>query len=69
MHTIKKDKKLALSKYARDNNLLNTPKWKWSRLLSNNLRKFIKMSNIFSAQTKRHNIKYNYGVKVPKNVK
>ena len=26
------------------------------------------MSKIFDAQTKRHSIKYKYGVKVPRNV-
>ena len=43
------------------------PKWKWARHIVNNSKKFIRMFKIFSAQTKRHNIKYKYGVKVLRN--
>ena len=69
MKIIKKDDKLTLQSYARYNNLLEIPKWKWARCLTKNPKKFNMTSKIFSAQTKRHNIKYKYGVKVTRKVK
>ena len=62
MHTIKEYYKLSLVSYARDNKLHDTPKWKWERHLTKNPKKFIKVSNICDSQTKRHNIKYKYGL-------
>ena len=58
-----------LDAYARDNKLLDIPKCKWSRRLANNTKMFIRISKIFSEQTKRHNTKYKYGVNIPWNVK
>ena len=42
--------------------------WKWARLLTKNTKKLVRMSKIFAANTKWHNIKYKYGVKVLRNV-
>ena len=69
MKIINKYENLNTSVYARDSWLLNTPKWRWQRPLTNNLKKFISMSNNFYVQTKRYSIKYNYGVKVSQTFK
>ena len=69
INTIKEDDRLTLSAYARYIKLVDTPKFKWARCLTNNPKKFIRMFSIFSGQTKQHNTKYKYGVKVPRNFK
>ena len=69
MQTIKEDDQVTFAVYDRDNNLLDMTKWKWTRLLAKNPKKFIRMSRIFAAQTKWYNTKYNYIFKVPRNVK
>ena len=60
IQTIKKYDKLTLAAYERNNKLLFTPTWKCARQLTKNFKKFIRLSRIFSAQTKWHNIKYKY---------
>ena len=55
--------------YERDDSLLKTSKWEWISHLTNNPKKFIMVSNIFSAQNKRHKIKYIYGAKVTWNIR
>ena len=53
-----------MSAYTRENGIINTPKWKWTRHLTKNPNKYIIMYKIFSDHTKRKTIKYNYGFKV-----
>ena len=52
MDTIKADDKITLAAYARDKGLLDQPGWKWARRFTKNPKKFVRMSRIFTAQTK-----------------
>ena len=54
MNTTKEYNKLNINAYARDNSILNIPKWKWEIILTNNPKKFIRMFKIFDDHTKRN---------------
>ena len=69
MKIIKEDDKMTLVKYAHDNDLTDEPGWRWARRLTKNPKKFIRMTKIFAAQARKHEIKYKHGMKVPKNYK
>ena len=55
--------------YVGYNGLLNTSKCKWEIILTKNPKKLIRMSGVFNSHTYIYSIKYNYGFKVPQNVK
>ena len=53
INAIKEYYKLNFSACARENDILNTQKWKWAILLTKNNKKFISMTTVFDAHTNK----------------
>ena len=69
MKTIKGYYRITLASYAIYNDFLNNPECKWLISFTDNNKKWVRMYNIFYDHTKKHTIKYKYGVKVAWNLK
>ena len=69
MDIIKEDDPVTLAEYARDHNLLDQQKWKWARrYLILKTRSINHIRKIY-AKKKKHGPKYQFGEKVPANIK
>ena len=58
---------MTLAKYAHDNDLINTPGWKWAKKKTKNPKKFIRMAKIFKSQVNPPGPRYKFGVRIPRN--
>ena len=69
MEVILKDDPVFVAKYAHDNNLTNKPLWKWAKRYTKNIKKLKKMvRNMLAAKRKSRGVKYQFGVRVPRNI-
>ncbi len=69
LNLVAKDDPVTLAKYAKENNLLNTPGWKFLRRIANRAKKLQRMLNQSKMRSHRHAVRYKFGVCVPRNVK
>ena len=58
---------MTLAKYAHDNDLINTPGWKWTKKKPKHPKKFIRMAKIFKSQVNPPGPRYKFGVRIPRN--
>jgi hypothetical protein len=69
IEVIKKDDPVSLAKYAEDNDLIDKSAWKWTRNYLKNKKKFQRMYRQMNlAKSRRKTIKYQFGVRVPRNL-
>ena len=66
--TMRKDDPVTLAQYAKDNDLLRTPGWKWAKNIIKNPSKMIRLAKIFK-NAKAQRTKYKFGVEVARNAK
>lgn len=70
MEILKKEDPITLAKYAEENNLLEQSIWKWAKRYVKNKKKFNRMLRQMMAAKRRANgPKYQFGVRVPRNIK
>ena len=67
METLKEDNNITIAEYAKECKLVDTPGRKWTRKLTNNPKKLIRMAKIFASQNKLNTSKYKYWVQVRTN--
>ena len=69
MEVIKKDDPATLAKYAYDNDLTDKTVWKWTKRYSKNIKKLKRMvRNLRASKRSSRGIKYQFGVRVPRNI-
>lgn len=69
MEVIKKDDPATLAKYAYDNDLTDKTVWKWAKRYSKNIKKLKRMvRNLRASKRSSRGIKYQFGVRVPRNI-
>ena len=69
IEVIKKDDSATLAKYACDNNLTDEIVWKWENRYSKNIKKLNRMvRNLRASKPSSKGIKYQFGVRVPRNI-
>ena len=59
-----KDDPVSCAQYAKDNNLLEEPGWKWFRRLAKNEKKFMRMVNQACLKSIRRSMVYKYSFEV-----
>ena len=69
LQMIKKNDPITLAKYAKEEGLLERPKWKWAKRYIKNAKKLNRMyRNIHADKKKKGRIKYKFGIRVPSNL-
>ena len=68
MHVIKQDDPITLAEYAIQNNLCDTPGWKWTKQYMRNKLKVHQMIRRM-CRKKTSNIKYMFGLRIPQSIK
>ena len=63
------DDPVTCAKYAKENNLLETPGWKRFKRLAQREKKFIRMLRQAFISKRKNAIKYKFGVRIPRNYK
>ena len=67
LHDMRLFDMMTLAKYAHDNDLINTPGWKWAKKKTKNPKKFIRMAKIFKSQVNPPGPRSKFGVRIPRN--
>ena len=68
LSTMRKADPLTLAQYAKDQNLLKTPGWKWAKYVTQNPNKMIRMAKLFKKSRVKEN-RYKFGVQVANDAK
>ena len=63
------DDPVTCAKYAKDNDLLDTPGWKRFKPLAKRTKKFIRMLTQAFLPKRKNAVKYKFGVRIPRNYK
>ena len=69
LNLMAKDDPVTLAKYAKQNNLLDTPGWKFLHRIVRHAKQLQLMVNQAHLQSKKNTVQYKFGVRVPRNVK
>ena len=69
LNMIAKDDPVSLANYAKNNDLLETPGWKFLRRIARRGKKLQRMLNQTHMSSKRNAVRYKFGVQVPRNTK
>ncbi len=69
LNMLAKDDPVTIANYAKQNDLLETPGWKFLRRIARRAKKLQRMLNQARHQSKHNAVRYKFGVRVPRNVK